>query len=139
MNTDKYLPNCIPLPIEENELIELVDKAKDWAIMHGAAMRSKINFNPDTVQFAPFILLPSTFCRKDFEDVLDIQIVFNELMHKVAYDKEFLRDCLKDTIKVDEFTKNLFDIYETIEKEGGPSQVKIHYYNNFKVYMVSFH
>lgn len=121
----QYLPTSVPLPIEENELLEVVDKAKDWAVMHGAAMRSKTNFNADTVQFAPFILVPSTFRRKDFNTVLEIQTVFNELVHKIAYDKEFLSNCLKETIKVDEFTKRLFDIYETIENEGGSAQVRI--------------
>lgn len=29
------LDSCIPLPIDEEELETLVDKAKDWALMHG--------------------------------------------------------------------------------------------------------
>lgn len=121
----QYLPTCIPLPVEENELREVVDKAKDWAVMHGAAMRSKTNFNADTVQFAPFILVPSTFRRKDFDSVVEVQIVFNELVHKVAHDKEFLSHCLKDTIKVDDFTNKLFNIYTTVENEGGSAQVNL--------------
>lgn len=44
------LDSCIPFPIEEKTLKEVVSKAKDWAIMHGAAMRSKANFSEDSIQ-----------------------------------------------------------------------------------------
>lgn len=45
-----HLDSCIPFPIEDETLNEVVSKAKDWAIMHGAAMRSKANFSEDSVQ-----------------------------------------------------------------------------------------
>ncbi|KAL1400533.1 hypothetical protein pipiens_007348 [Culex pipiens pipiens] len=112
------LESCIPLPLDEARLLEVVEKAKDWAIMHGAAMRSKADFNPDALQFAPFILTPSSFPRKEFEKAVALQTTLNELMHSVAHDEEFLRDTLKYTIKVDEFTGSLFEIYETVLKEG---------------------
>ncbi|EDS33759.1 glutathione synthetase [Culex quinquefasciatus] len=112
------LESCIPLPLDEARLLEVVEKAKDWAIMHGAAMRSKADFNPDALQFAPFILTPSSFPRKEFEKAVALQTTLNELMHSVAHDEEFLRDTLKYTIKVDAFTGSLFEIYETVLKEG---------------------
>lgn len=112
------LQSCIPLPLEETRLLEVVEKAKDWAIMHGAAMRSKSEFNPDALQFAPFILTPSSFPRKEFEKAVALQTTLNELMHAVSHDEEFLRDTLKYTIKVDAFTGSLFEIYETVLKEG---------------------
>jgi len=61
----------------------------------GACMRSKNNFNPDILQFAPFVLLPSTFPRKEFERAVAIQPILNELMHKVAHDYDFLLSSLK--------------------------------------------
>lgn len=39
-------------------------------------------------------------------------------MHRVAHNKDFLRETLKDTIQVDEFTGNLFKIWETVMEEG---------------------
>lgn len=107
----------------------------------GAAMRSKTNYCPDSVNFAPFTLLPSSFPRKEFEKAKNIQLILNELIHNVAHDYEFLRSVLKQwvfrtscvscvyrtvkliswfysTIEVDSFTKNLFDIYEIVHKEG---------------------
>lgn len=45
-------------------------------------------------------------------------------MHWVAHDTEFLRDTLSTTIKIDEFTGNLFKIYETILKDSSVGQVR---------------
>lgn len=48
--TVPQLPSCVPFPIDDAQLQDVVVKAKDWALMHGAGMRSKANFNPNTVQ-----------------------------------------------------------------------------------------
>lgn len=139
------LKPCIPLPLDEKVLVEVVEKAKDWALMHGAAMRSKTAFSPDALQvcielyldvdcnsllsfslssqFAPFILTPTLFPRHEFEKAVRLQAILNELMHWVAHDTEFLRDTLANTIIVDEFTRNLYNIYERILAAGGPAQV----------------
>lgn len=45
-----YLRTCIPLPINNEQLLDVVVKAKDWAVMHGAGMRTKNNYNPDGLQ-----------------------------------------------------------------------------------------
>ncbi|KAF7284508.1 hypothetical protein GWI33_022096 [Rhynchophorus ferrugineus] len=118
MSNIKRLPSCLPIPLEEKELTELVSKAKDWALMHGIGMRSKTSFSEDSINFAPFVLLPSTFPRKQFEKAIEIQTILNELMHRVAHNRQFLRETLKDTIQVDEFTGNLFKIWETVMEEG---------------------
>lgn len=115
---NSYLPSVIPVPLPKEELEELIDKSKDWALMHGACMRSKTKFNPDVLQFAPFILFPSAFPRQEFNKAVDIQPILNELMHKVAHNAEFLRTYLKETIQVDEFTAKLFKIFEIVQKEG---------------------
>ncbi|XP_054727084.1 glutathione synthetase-like isoform X2 [Anastrepha obliqua] len=118
MSPKTELEPCIPLPIEERTLVEITQKAKDWAIMHGAAMRSKINFSPDSLNFAPFILMPSSFPRKEFEKARNLQTIINQLMHNVAHDEEFLTTTLAETIKVDEFTSNLFNVYKKVLANG---------------------
>uniref|UniRef100_A0A1B6KYF4 Glutathione synthetase n=2 Tax=Graphocephala atropunctata TaxID=36148 RepID=A0A1B6KYF4_9HEMI len=112
------LQPCLRLPLSEELLTEIIEKAKDWALMHGACMRSKTNFAIDSLSFAPFALLPSTFPRKEFERAVALQPIVNELMHKVAHDHEFLEESLRNTIKVDEFTGRLYKLYETVRKEG---------------------
>ena len=49
---------------------------------------------------------------------LPSQTVLNELMHKVAHDREFLTETLAQTIKVDDFTGRLFQIFEKVWDEG---------------------
>jgi glutathione synthase len=44
------LPSPIELPLDRKVLEEIVIKAKDYALMHGICMRSKNDFNPDTLQ-----------------------------------------------------------------------------------------
>ena len=39
-------------------------------------------------------------------------------MHKVAHDREFLTKTLAQTIKVDDFTGRLFQIFEKVWDEG---------------------
>lgn len=49
MSGNPTLEQCVQLPINQDVLLEVTEKAKDWAIMHGAAMRSKTNFSPDSL------------------------------------------------------------------------------------------
>jgi len=112
------MESCIKLPLEEKELNELVEKAKDYLLMHGICMRQKSAFDRDALHFAPFLLFPSPFPEKEFNLGVELQPVLNELMHKVAHDHDFLEETLKNTIKVDEFTKRLYDIYVKVRKEG---------------------
>ncbi|XP_070491544.1 glutathione synthetase-like isoform X2 [Chironomus tepperi] len=118
MENQKILPAAIDLPLNPKVLEEVISKAKDWALMHGVCMRSKTNFNMDSLQFAPFVLTPSLYPRKEFEKAVNLQTILNELIHNVAHDTEFLRETLAGTIQVDEFTSNLFKIYETVLAEG---------------------
>ena len=81
-------------------------------------MRRKDAFDRDALHFAPFLLLPSPFPAQEFVKAMGIQPILNELMHKVAHDRDFLTSTLEETIKVDAFTKRLFDIFETVWGEG---------------------
>jgi len=85
-------------------------------------MRQKSKYDRDALHFAPFVLLPSPFPKDEYYKAVHLQTILNELMHKVAHDYDFLKEALKNTIKVDEFTGRLWNIYETICQEGGPSQ-----------------
>jgi len=113
-----FFKRYIELPQDESQFETLAEKAKDFALMHGACMRSKDKFDPDVLQFAPFVLVPSPFPRKEFETAVKLQPILNELMHRVAYNYEFLKNTLSNTIKVDSFTAKLFEIYETVREEG---------------------
>lgn len=119
------LPPCIDLPLDEEVLSELIGKTKDWALMHGVQFRTKTCTNPDVIPFASFALLPTVCKAEDFKKVVSIQPVLNEMVHKIAHNKDFLTKCLKTTIAVDEFTRNLFKIYEIVESEGITQKVSL--------------
>lgn len=51
------LDSCIELPLDEATLEDIIPKAKDWALMHGAAMRSKDEFSEDSLLVTFFIVL----------------------------------------------------------------------------------
>jgi len=116
---------CVPIPLAEEKLTDLVEKGKDFCLMHGICMRQKSKYDRDALHFAPFVLLPSPFPKDEYYKAINLQTILNELMHKVAHDYDFLKEALKNTIKVDEFTGRLWNIYETICQEGGPSQVSL--------------
>lgn len=44
------LTTCLPLPMENKLLVTVIEKAKDWALMHGVGMRDKKNFTKDSIQ-----------------------------------------------------------------------------------------
>lgn len=69
-------------------------------------------------QFAPFVLTPSLYPRREFDKAIALQTVLNELMHKVAHDNDFLKQTLASTISVDDFTAKLYQIFETVQAEG---------------------
>jgi len=54
-----------------------------------------VNFSTASLQFIPFGLLPSAFPLKEFNKAKEIQVILNELIHKVAHDHEFLCSALK--------------------------------------------
>lgn len=119
------LPSTVPLPIQENDLTDIVSKSKDWALMHGISMRSKTNFTEDGVQISPFILVPTAIPRQEFVKVVELQTTLQELLHKIANNKEFINDCYKDIVEADDFSARLYKMYEQVEEEG-TVQVSFH-------------
>jgi len=112
----------IEIPLESEILTDVVEKAKDFCLMHGICMRRKDAFDRDALHFAPFLLMPSPFPRQEFNRAKELQTVLNELMHKVAHDNDFLKETLAKTITVDDFTCRLFEIHQKIIDEGGSAQ-----------------
>ncbi|XP_054004515.1 glutathione synthetase-like [Hylaeus anthracinus] len=119
------LPSCVALHFTREELECLIDKARDWALMHGMSFRPRESFNKNQVQVLPFTLLPSTFPKEHFHKVKRIQVVLNELTHNVAHNHSFITKSLESTIAADSFTAKLFNIYETVHKEGYSQTISI--------------
>lgn len=121
------LPSCtsLPLSLTSEDFNDLIDTTRDWALMHGLSVRPVTNKTKDILQHAPITLLPSVFPRSEFKKACDIQITLNKLIHHVAHDYKFLKNTLSDVVQVDDFTKRLFDIYETVINEGITQKISL--------------
>lgn len=111
-------------PISAEDLKKLSLNAKDFALMHGIAMRVK-DLPTDALVPLSFTLLPSPFSAYWFNYAKSIQTDLNAVIHNVAYDDEFLKESLKSTISVDEFSAKLFEIYQTLLQEGALQEVSL--------------
>ncbi|XP_015126717.1 glutathione synthetase [Diachasma alloeum] len=121
----RILSSCVDVPLTGDTLDEIVDKAKDFALINGVCMHWKQNFDRNRVQIAKFTLLPTTFPTNEFSKAQDIQFIVNKLIHKVAYDHEFLVEALKSTIETDELTSELFKIYKAVYDEGLAQKISV--------------
>lgn len=110
--------SCIKLPLSEKVVEEIETKARDWAGVHGAVLRTSEADPIYRLEVIPFTLLPTPFPRKEFLKAKDIQKALNLLFHRVSYDPDFLTSTLKNTIAADDFTARLFKIYETVRQRG---------------------
>ncbi|XP_071151426.1 glutathione synthetase-like isoform X1 [Mytilus edulis] len=103
---------------------EVAERAKEMALLSGLQMRpAESPSSSDLIHHGPFTLFPSKIPSKLLSQAKEAQKDFNLMMHRVAHDHDFLYQSLKNVIKVDEFTKHLWDIYEAVKKEG-PVQTK---------------
>ncbi|XP_065296765.1 glutathione synthetase-like isoform X1 [Dermacentor albipictus] len=118
------LEACLAALQDENVRKRAVQDAKEYAISHGVCMKSK-SHEPDSYTFVPFCLLPSPYPREAFQQVKALQEDVNLLIHRVAHDYEFLRDCLQSTIESDEFTASIFNIYDKVRDAGFPQPLSL--------------
>ncbi|KAK2153253.1 hypothetical protein LSH36_303g03102 [Paralvinella palmiformis] len=113
------MDDCIKLPLDEEQLEDLVLQAKDYLLSHGLVLRTVEK--PDSnsvVTHAPVTLLPSPVPKALYEYAQGIQNNVNLLMHRIAVNHDFLWKCLEKVIQVDDFTRHLWEIYDTVTKEG---------------------
>ena len=74
---------------------------------------------------APVTLVPNTFSRAEFEYAELIQPIFNELVDKMARDREFIEENLAEVAKVDDFTGRLMKILKTLPDKAVKEGVNI--------------
>ncbi|XP_066482059.1 glutathione synthetase isoform X4 [Tiliqua scincoides] len=106
--------------LHNDQLIQYVAPiAVDRALLEGVLMRTKDDPNAsDAVNYAPFTLLPSAVSSSLLEQAYSVQQDFNLLVDEVSRNTEFLERTLASTVKVDDFTAQLFRIYKQVLEEG---------------------
>ncbi|KAL5017552.1 hypothetical protein ScPMuIL_007141 [Solemya velum] len=125
------IASCLTKNIKPSLLEDIIDRAKDWAWLHGIVMRTaELPGSSEVMNHAPFTLFPSIVPQQLFHSILSTQTDFNLLMHKVSHDHEFLCNCLKNVIEVDDFTRRLWGVYTTVRKEGFTQPVSLGLFRN---------
>lgn len=102
--------------IDDKNLILVSEWAKDYAVSKGILMRSH-EYSKDTRVLLPICVVPSVVPEKWFHLANELQPYLNEVLFKISHSREFLKSCLARIVEVDEFTANIFKIYEAIEDE----------------------
>lgn len=128
----QHFDNLSELSIEELSLV-----TKDWCLVNGLVLLEKNNEymankaqNHDSALPLPVTLFPTQYPNEQFQFALSIQNHFNELIYTISNDYEFLRDTLENVIKVDDFTSRLWNIYETVVKEGITQPISLGIFRN---------
>ncbi|XP_060238979.1 glutathione synthetase isoform X2 [Meriones unguiculatus] len=104
---------------DEKQLEEVARQAIDRALAEGVLLRSSQSpSSSDVVTYAPFTLFPSLVPSALLEQAYAVQTDFNILVDAVSQNSAFLERTLSSTIKKDDYTAHLFDIYKQVLKEG---------------------
>lgn len=112
--------------LSEERIADLIQKSKQWALLHGVAMRPQQNsVSASCVEYAPMTLFPSLIPVGVLAEAKALQQHFNLLMHRVANDHVFLEQSLQNVIKVDSFMQRLWEIYTTVRQEGNPQPASL--------------
>ncbi|XP_036961396.1 glutathione synthetase-like isoform X4 [Acanthopagrus latus] len=107
-------------------LKDLVDEAKDVALLSGLVIRTKEMANSsEVVTYYPFSLFPTPVPKAAFLQALAVQTHFNTLVDKISQDPDFLEEALASTIQADDFTAKLFDIYRHVQQEGRSQSIVV--------------
>ncbi|KAF9319995.1 hypothetical protein BG003_007521 [Podila horticola] len=124
--------------LTEEQLNILKDAALDFALSHGLVVRpppapeSKDDPHHATLSTgvinAPISLFPTPFPKQAYKDAVQVQPLFNQLVHEISEDDAFLKEIMESLSHVDDFVKRLYDLYLTVKKEGivQPASLGIH-------------
>ncbi|KAJ2704296.1 Glutathione synthetase [Coemansia sp. IMI 203386] len=118
------------------KLREYIDLVVDWEAAHGLVLRApKLEATGEGSDWlraslvpAPVALAPSPIPRTEFEKVVLLQPILNQLFDRISRDHEFLNDTLASLGTSDEFTWRIYQMYLRQRKLGvkKPGVVGIH-------------
>ncbi|KAJ2568089.1 Glutathione synthetase [Coemansia sp. RSA 1813] len=108
---------------DTSKLVHHVQAAVDWEATHGLLLKapkiegqligdeSSVGWLDSALIPAPVSFAPSPVPRKEFEKVVLLQPILNQLFDKISQDHEFLTSTLESIGSADEFTARIFSMY----------------------------
>ncbi|KAJ1971287.1 Glutathione synthetase [Dimargaris xerosporica] len=109
--------------------------AVDWALAHGLVMKPAAvpTSAPSTdvvnqgghAQHAPFALFPTPFPKACFDQAVGLQPALNCLFDRISRDYDFLAQCMKSVVTVDEFTAKLYKVYQQTRTKPSPQTITL--------------
>lgn len=111
---------------DEQEYKYLSEQAKHWCLVNGFVYKQDLNtLNSDLITHLPFTLFPSPFSYDDYEQVYSLQSDINLLVHKIGTNESILENVFENLIKIDEFIRNLWNIYKQAKLQGYNQSIKL--------------
>ncbi|KAJ2899084.1 Glutathione synthetase [Coemansia aciculifera] len=115
MSNSEFLSTRPQYSQNTSQLRAYVDEAVDWEATHGLLLRAPKHEGEDWLKTAlvpaPVALGPSPIPRSEFDKVVALQPVLNELLDRVSQDHDFLTSTLQSLGSSDEFTLRILDMY----------------------------
>jgi len=93
---------------------ELGSEVSAFALAQGVGMMVA----EERCSHAPITLLPTPVERAPFEHAIRTATPFNLVVDRIARDEEFLNETLSHVLGGDDFTRQLFEIYDKVRTEG---------------------
>lgn len=112
-------------PLSPKRLDELVQRVSGWALINGVQKKITATEFPERIEPMPFTLFPSILPADVLKKTKSLQTTFQTVIYKVANNHEFMKDCLKGLLDVDDFTRQLWTIYETVRSEGPAQNISV--------------
>ncbi|UZJ51042.1 hypothetical protein CBS101457_000362 [Exobasidium rhododendri] len=122
MTTTTVLP-AWPPHLDEAQKLSLCAQSTDYAISHSILYRplplaSSSSPPLDAAIHAPISLFPSPFPKALYTRGQELQPLYNDLYSRIAVDDDFLKRVIGgNVILVDDFQKNLWEIWQKIKQE----------------------
>ncbi len=100
-------------PVDADRVIAMQALASAWAGANGLQV-----LRPTGIEVAPVSIRPMPLPRSAYEHVKGLMSGFNEMVHKVSLDADFINRELKPVAVTDDFQRHLLEIYNTCREEG---------------------
>jgi len=100
--------------ISEVQAETLKEECVSWALSHGLLISGNVS---------PITLLPTQIPRVLLKNAIDLATLFNELVHNVSLDTDFIFKKLESVD--DDFTKRLVNILKEVTEEGVTQKIAL--------------